>query len=101
MLSLQVNPTVTVGQIFQQIEADGRGIQNIIELQPPFAAVANRVLGSSVVTLTVSLRSPYGECLLHTGSAVRAHTTRTRPIRTCHALGRWTDGVAYLSPNCP
>ncbi|CAN0592310.1 unnamed protein product, partial [Laminaria digitata] len=62
VLSLQVNPAVTVGQIFQQIEADGRGIQNIIELQPPFAAVSNRVLGSSMATLTVSVHSPIHAC---------------------------------------
>lgn len=54
VLSLQVNPTVTVGKIFQEIESDGRAIQNIIELQPPFAAV-NKILGSSMATLTVSL----------------------------------------------
>ncbi|CAM9877827.1 unnamed protein product [Ectocarpus sp. 4 AP-2014] len=51
VLSLQVNPAVTVGKIFQQIESDGRSIQNIIELQPPFAAV-NKILGSSMTTLT-------------------------------------------------
>ncbi|CAN0409760.1 unnamed protein product, partial [Hapterophycus canaliculatus] len=56
VLSLQVNPAVTVGQIFQEIEADGRGIQNIIELQPPFAAV-NKILGSSMSTLTVKLET--------------------------------------------
>ncbi|CAM9933819.1 unnamed protein product [Ectocarpus sp. 6 AP-2014] len=51
VLSLQINPAVTVGKIFQQIESDGRSIQNIIELQPPFAAV-NKILGSSMTTLT-------------------------------------------------
>ena len=53
VLSLQVNPTVTVGKIFQEIESDGKAIQNIIELQPPFASV-NKILGSSMATLTVS-----------------------------------------------
>ncbi|CAN0265097.1 unnamed protein product, partial [Ectocarpus sp. 12 AP-2014] len=51
VLSLQINPAVTVGKIFQQIESDGRSIQNIIELQPPFAAV-NKILGSTMTTLT-------------------------------------------------
>ncbi|CAN0108989.1 unnamed protein product, partial [Ectocarpus fasciculatus] len=56
VLSLQINPAVTVGKIFQQIESDGRAIQNIIELQPPFAAV-NKILGSSMTTLTVKLET--------------------------------------------
>ncbi|CBN80185.1 plastid lipid associated protein [Ectocarpus siliculosus] len=56
VLSLQINPAVTVGKIFQQIESDGRSIQNIIELQPPFAAV-NKILGSSMTTLTVKLET--------------------------------------------
>eukprot|EP00752_Nemacystus_decipiens_P017864 g16016.t1 len=56
VLSLQVNPTVTVGKIFQEIEPDGKAIQNIIELQPPFAAV-NKILGSSMATLTVKLET--------------------------------------------
>ncbi|CAM9937980.1 unnamed protein product [Pylaiella littoralis] len=54
VLSLQINPTVTVGQIFQEIESDGRAIRNIIELQPPFASV-NKIIGSSMATLTVKL----------------------------------------------
>lgn len=57
VLSLQVNPAVTIGQIFQEIDSDGLGIKNIIELQPPFAAVTNRVVGSSLATLTVKLES--------------------------------------------
>ncbi|CAM9944783.1 unnamed protein product, partial [Ascophyllum nodosum] len=57
VLSLQLNPTITIGQIFQRIESDGRSIQNIIELQPPFAAVTNRILGNSVATLTVKLET--------------------------------------------
>ncbi|CAM9683269.1 unnamed protein product [Ectocarpus sp. 12 AP-2014] len=61
VLSLQINPAVTVGKIFQQIESDGRSIQNIIELQPPFAAV-NKILGSSMTTLTA--RTTFSFCAM-------------------------------------
>ncbi|CAM9709968.1 unnamed protein product, partial [Choristocarpus tenellus] len=53
VLSLSLNPAVTVGQIFQEVSGDGKAIENIIELQPAFAAVADRFFGSSLARLRV------------------------------------------------